>query len=231
MSSKDTADSDRAARIVALVVHLNSEDEGDAKRAAELLDELLYPRYDQPCVVTVDYDIQLHEAHHAALRGKDALNPLLETAQRGTIVARTYSLVVLAIIGESRAFALAIDSLRDPHPKIRQAATRSLWFFRNVDAVPPLIETLGDPDVDVRSGAASALGFIGSIQSVPALMALYTSGIANDQASAIHALGDLCDPRSLSLVRDSLQNKCRDVRKAAKYALSQFDRKRREATS
>jgi hypothetical protein len=216
------------SKISGLVVELNSRDETEAKRAASELDSLLYPNYGPvPRFFTVAEILRIDEAHYGAIRGSDVVEPLLETARSGTGFARAYACRVLGSIKDTRALPLLVEALSAALPAIRLAATKGLWFFREPSCVSALIPMLEDSSEEVRCSAACALGLTSSAEAVPALMKFYEVGSPKAKFSALLALGQIGDPRSLPLVRSALLYKVRNVRGAAKAALSQYDLKRR----
>jgi HEAT repeat protein len=214
------------SEISKLVDGLNSRAEIDAKKAASVLDGLLYPKYG-PGIYTIEESKRIDDRHFGALRGSEALDPLLESIRHGTAFASAYSLTVLGAIRDLRAMPLALDALADASPSVRVAATKCLWYFRKPSTVPALVVALDDPDPEVCRSAASALGFIGSAEAVIPLMTFYERGDADSKVAALYALGDIGDPRSLPLAREALVGNIRKLRKVAKSAMAKYDIKRR----
>jgi hypothetical protein len=220
------------AKISWLVRQLNSDSETDAKRAASMLDQILYPNYGPgPRVVSAAESQQIQDRHYGVLRGSIVLGPLLNAAHRGKPFARAYALTALGAIGDIRAQSLPIAALSNGSLAVRLAATNCLRFWRQLSSTEHLIPLLNDPDNDVRQSAARTLGCVGSVDTVPALMSYFERGGPNDKAAALHALGQIADPRSLPLARDALVNADHKVRKAAKAALASYDMKRRSRPS
>lgn len=219
------------SKISKLVAELSSAVESDAKRAASLLDGLLYPNYGPgPRVVSAAESQRIVDAHYGAIRGTPALDPLFDAARRGTPFARAYAVCVLGPIGDRRALPFVIDALSDASPTVRLSATRSLLHFREPSTVPVLIDALNDPNPEVCRSAALVLGCLHSVDAVSPLMALYERGDREARVAALHALGRIGDPRSLPLARSALFDKVRKVRDAAKSALAHYDLKRRHGT-
>jgi HEAT repeat protein len=216
------------SKFAKLVAELSSRVETKAKRAASSLDALLYPNYSPgPRMVTAAENQQILNAHYAAIRCSEVLDPLLEATHRGTDFARTYAATVLGHIGDHRAVPSLIDALSDPSPPVRRATAKSLGFLQAVSAVPMLVRALDDSDPELSRTAASALGHIRSREAVLPLMALYERGDRESKVAALLALGYIRDPRSLPLARAALLDRVRKVRDAAKSALAQYDYKRR----
>jgi HEAT repeat protein len=216
------------SKVSRLVARLSSRVEEEAKQAALMLDGLLYPNYGPgPRLINAAESQRITDDHYGGLRGSNAVEPLLEALLKGTEFARVYAATVLGCIGDRRALPLLVDALSDASPAIRQAAIKGLWFFREPSTVPALVQALQDSSSDVRCSAASALGFIGSPEAVPPLVAFYGRGDRESKVAALGALGYICDPRSLQLAREALRDRVRKVRDAAKFALAQYDFKRR----
>jgi HEAT repeat protein len=145
----------------------------------------------------------------------------------GTDFARAYAATALGAIGDSRALPLLLNALSAASAVVRQGAIQGLKFFREVSTVPAIVRLLDDPVLEVRQAAATTLGLIGSADAVPALMAFYERGDRESKVSALWAFAYIGDPRSLPLARAALLDKVRKVREAAKFALAQYDFKRR----
>jgi HEAT repeat protein len=216
------------SKISKLVADLSSGVESEAKRAALMLDGLLYPNYGPgPRIVSAAESQQITDAHYGSIRGTTALDPLLEAARRGTIFARAYAVSTLGCIGDRRALPVVIDALSDASPMVRRSATTSLMHFQEPSTVPLLIRALEDSASEVCRSAASVLGCFHSADAVIPLMAYYERGDREAKVAALCALGHIGDPRSLPLARAALLDKVRKVRDAAKSALANYDFKRR----
>src|SRR5262249_12145187 len=195
------------------------------------LDKLLYPDYSEgrrPYCVTGDDIAQIDDRHYTALRGSEALDPLLQTLRTGTEFARSYAATVLGAIKERQAFPLVIPALFDASSSVRPSGTKGLWFFRDRSALPALIQALHDPNKEVICSAANTLGWIGDRKAVEPLMAIYATAKWQIQSAVVHALGEIAAPESLELVKGALGHNVRRVRDAAKSALSRYYLKRRE---
>jgi len=219
------------SKVALLVAELSSSVESDSKRAASLLDGLLYPNYGPgPRVVSAAESQRITDAHYCAIRGTPVLDPLLEAARRGTPLARAYAVSALGCVGDRRALPVVIDALSDTSPAVRLAATTSLMHFQEPSTVPLLIHALDDSNPEVCRSAAWVLGCFHSVEAVIPLMAYYERGDRDAKAAALRSLGDIGDPRSLPLARAALLDKVRKVRDAAKSALASYDLRRRHGT-
>jgi len=95
--------------------------------------------------------------------GPDALPELSALLDHGGYRVRRALLGVLAEAPEEALFALPLQALFDPHPKIRAAAARALGCWGEVarPVAGELVGLLGDDHPQVRAGAVWALGEIG----------------------------------------------------------------------
>src|SRR5882672_8806382 len=114
--------------IARLANQLSSPIEAEAKEAATLLDGLLCPSY-RPGMYRSDEAVHIDRKHYDALRGSDAIKPLLKTLVEGNDFARGYVAVVLGAIEDRRALPLLVGALSDKSPAVRQAASQAVWYF------------------------------------------------------------------------------------------------------
>ena len=219
------------SQVAILVRQLSSRFQFRAKRAASLLDQFFYPAYGSgPRVVAATEDARIMEAHYGALRCPEVFDPLINALSQGSDFARAYAATILGHIRDERSIAALLNGLKDRSPAVRKAAVLALGlFFRAVVAVPALVGMLDDTDPEVAQEAASALGYIGCAEAILPLLAVYERSDWKFKVAALHAFAYICDPRPLPLVRSALFHKFRRIRKAAKFALSQYDRKQRSA--
>ena len=88
----------------------------------------------------------------------------------------------VAAMGPGVAPFLA-ESLRDPHPGVREQATRALGRCGDAAAVPLLQDLLAsDPEEEVRAAAAGSLGGLADSRGIPALR-----GALADRSHAVRA--------------------------------------------
>ncbi len=86
-----------------------------------------------------------------------------------------------------------VETLRDPHPGVREQAARALGRCCAADAVPLLQDLLaGDPEEEVRTAAAGSLGGLADSRAIPALreaLADRSHAVRAAAATALDALG------------------------------------------
>ena len=123
----------------------------------------------------------------------------------------------------SVATAALLGALRDPAWQVREEAATTLGKLRAPTARDPLIAALDDDCWQVRLRAVRALGQTGDIASAPYVASLLTHTISNLRKEAALALGELRDPRTLQALRDALDDRDPDVRKAIRIALQQVE--------
>lgn len=137
-----------------------------------------------------------------------ALLPALDAALRDGDNAdvRNASMEVYVKLGPAAAEPL-LALLVDADEEVRNFAAVMLGSLRDPRAIGPLIDALRDPDVNVRHAAAASLGQLGAREAVPALI----DALGQEpwlQYPAIHALGEIGDPRAspglLPLLDDDL---------------------------
>jgi HEAT repeat protein len=126
----------------------------------------------------------------------DALLPTLEAALRDGDDAgsRNAAMEIYVRLGESVVRPL-LTLASDPDEEVRLFACVMLGSIKNEAAVPGLVAALADPDTNVRHAAATSLGQIGSQAAVPRLVEALR-GEPWLQYPALHALGEIADPRA-----------------------------------
>src|SRR5262249_6302647 len=126
------------------------------------------------------------------------LLPRLESALRDDEDAamRNAAMEIYVKMGPSAVPAL-LALLKDADEEIRNFAAVMLGARRERSAVPALVEALKDPDLNVRHATAASLGQVGAAEAVlPLIDVLRTEPWL--QYPAIHALGEIGDPRATS---------------------------------
>ena len=127
---------------------------------------------------------------------EEALLPALEGALRDDENAgmRNAAMEIYVRLGPVATEPL-LGLLGDPDEEVRNFATIMLGSLRDPRAIDPLIGAMRDPDVNVRHAAAASLGQIGAREAVlPLIDALKAEPWL--QYPAIHALGEIGDPRA-----------------------------------
>lgn len=114
-----------------------------------------------------------------------------------------------------------IDALRDRDPMVRRGAVQALGEIGNGRATEALIQRLGDEDARVREVAWKASVQYGSVV-IDRLMEWMHDGRAPPEAraAAIHALGEIGDPRAVDPLVEALSEP--RVRDAAWGALAKI---------
>ena len=159
----------------------------------------------------------------------DPVDSLLRTLAEGSDYGREYAATFLRTIREPRAIALLLAALEEDGPKVREWAMQALAWFQDPSTAAALVARLGDSTASVRQWAVFGLGMIENSDSVPSLMKLFETGDSDDKSSVLYALGRIADPFFLPLAREALNHPHKEVRRAAKSALSNYDFKRRRA--
>ena len=132
------------------------------------------------------------------------LLPVLERALRDgeNAANRNAAMEIYVRRGESAVLAL-MPLVADSDEEVRNFAAVMLGSLKDRRAVPLLITALVDPDVNVRHAAAASLGQIGDPSAVmPLVEALRTEPWLT--YPAIHALGEIKDPRAAPALLDLL---------------------------
>jgi HEAT repeat protein len=163
------------------------------------------------------------------LKDERALAPLaaLATADDDTEVRRTAvgSLGFAPTLHEVAINAL-LGALRDAVWQVREEAATTLGKLRAQVARAALVAALGDDYWQVRVRAVRALGQLGAggdHDTAPAVAALLGHTISNLRKEAALALGELRDSRTVPALRDALEDRDPDVRKAVRIALQQIE--------
>jgi HEAT repeat protein len=166
------------------------------------------------------------------LKDARALAPLaaVATADGDSEVRRTaVGSLGFAPVTHELAIAALLDALHDAVWQVREEAATTLGKLRAQVAREPLVAALDDDYWQVRLRAVRALGQLGSsisdggVNAAPAVAALLTHTISNLRKEAALALGELRDPRTVQALRDALDDRDPDVRKAVRIALQQVE--------
>jgi HEAT repeat protein len=185
---------------------------GEEAVRREVVDELGRsgrPEALEPLLVAVtdeSWPVRQAASAHLAAFAVPLLLPALEHALRDDANAaiRNAAMEIYVRLG-SAAGAPLVSLLEDSDEEIRNFAAVMLGSVGGETAVPALLLALQDADVNVRHAAAASLGRIGSPEAVPHLVAALRSEPWL-QYSAIHALGELGDPRATRPLLELLEN-------------------------
>jgi|GEM_PF-2483675 len=124
----------------------------DPKRAQEIQDLIRKLRSSDERVA---YDAVLRLG---MIGDETAADPLLDVARYGkSDRMRQAALRGLANLGDTRAFEMVLDGLRDRDVNVRRNAAAGLGQFKNERAIEPLIDALRDDDDWVRMNATGSL--------------------------------------------------------------------------
>lgn len=119
-----------------------------------------------------------------------------------------------------------IARLKDPYPKIREAAALALRSIPNDASIPHLINALEDVDPDVRKEVSRSLGWHGkkALSAIPLLIKRFKDQDRAVQEAAAYALGDI-GAASLSSLLETLKDEDARTRKLALYGLRRMGEK------
>jgi HEAT repeat protein len=166
------------------------------------------------------------------LKDARALAPLaaVATADGDTEVRRAaVGSLGFAPVTHDVAIAALLHALHDAVWQVREEAATTLGKLRAQVAREPLVAALDDDYWQVRLRAVRALGQLGSsissgdLNAASAVAALLTHTISNLRKEAALALGELRDPGTVPALRDALDDRDPDVRKAVRIALQQVE--------
>jgi len=117
--------------------------------------------------------------------------------------------------------------LQDKNWHVRMRAARALGKTWNPKAVEPLIQALkNDEEWAVRVEAAKAFGKIKDPRAVePLIQALKNDESADVRSAVAYVLGDIGDARALDALTQAVEDKDWFVRRAAKIAIEQIQKK------
>jgi len=184
-------------------------------------------------------DLHVQEAAARAVTELDAaqgLEALLQGAQarrvpgdsaeglslaEGVFEVRRTALVGLGYSRSRRAaaFLAGAGGLRDPDPRLRATAVRSLGVLGFADATGQIVAALGDPAAEVRWTAAAGLGRLGQHTAVDPLLRRLADPHAEVRRQAALGLGYLGDRRALRTLRALARTDASEtVREAAAFA-------------
>jgi HEAT repeat protein len=157
----------------------------------------------------------------------DAADPRATAALTAELERRRVALpLILQALGATRdpeALVPMLSALGASEPEIRLAAMNAMRPLLGEDgrAADVLIERLADPDLEVRVLAAEYLGLVRARQAMDKLIALTAAGTPGRlRLAAIHAIGEIGDPRGLDAALEVLRDGPSSLRSAAATAIS-----------
>src|SRR5215203_934124 len=195
--------------IAAAIESLRTGEESARRRVVDELGRSGRPEAIRPLLIAVadeSWPVRQAAAERLAAFEPAVLLPHLEAALRSDEDAamRNAAMEIYVKMGPAAGPAL-LALLRDADEEVRNFAAVMLGARRELGAVPALIETLADADVNVRHAAAASLGQIGAPEAVPALVSILRAEPWL-QFPAIHALGEIADPRAAGALLDLLDD-------------------------
>jgi len=131
--------------------------------------------------------------------GVDAIPDLQELHSSSDADIRWWVTRTLALITDSLASTLLLESLRDTDSAVRQCAALALKEQPTRAAIPDLIAALDDPDRLLSRLAADALIAAGG-EAVPALIEILESGEQRSQGEAARALALIEDEQAIPVM-------------------------------
>jgi HEAT repeat protein len=160
---------------------------------------------------------------HGESRMVEPLIQIIRDRNRDAKV-RGLSIDILVAYGDPVVNDVLIDTLQDPHPKVR---TSAIWGLRDIggaDAIEPLDRVLRhDESPSVRAVAAITLGTLGGKRAVRSLItALSEDQFGFVRACAAESLGVIGDPQAIEPLVFALDDSDEDVRQEAAVKLGEF---------
>lgn len=168
------------------------------------------------------------------IRDADALPGMQKTLTHDDLRVRREGIRAITRIGGSASLGVLLKVLNGPDSDLRRQAMLSLGALKNPDAVPDLLKFIHarDPrlkDREVKKDAIRALGEIGSPEALPPLAELllrrrfwYRARHDELRAAAAAALGEIGDPAAREVLVWAVDDRSRDVARAAAIALKQL---------
>jgi len=136
---------------------------------------------------------------------------------------RADAVKALGQIGDNCAVEPLIAALNDVNEYVRQAAAEVLGELKDTRAIKPLIVAFNDKDKDLRRALAEALVKIGASAVELLITALKGYGLEYNKyvrQAAAEVLGELKDTRAIEPLIVTLNDKDKDVGRAAAEALA-----------
>jgi HEAT repeat protein len=131
--------------------------------------------------------------------------------------------VAALVGGQPTAVAgYVIRCLEDDNWQVRAESAAVLGRLRFAESIASLIRACSDSVWQVRERAAQALGALGAREAVTALGQCAAHPVSNLRKAAIAALGEIGDLGAVAYLQPALEDSDPDVRKIARWALSQL---------
>jgi HEAT repeat protein len=212
--------------------------------------EVIIEPLQQVLSLTDDEDIRFWTIKTLGKLGPKAQKFLIEALKSGDKQTRYVIATALGESGDTRVIRLLIESLADPDWTIRKSSTMALAEIGD-NAVSMMIEYLGGTDENIREGCLRALVKAGSksLQTlfdeivkmdenkrflirnsiikignrvVEPLIRLFKDSSPDVQVFAASALGEIGNPRSVSVLVTGLSSTNWNVRRSCAFALTEI---------
>lgn len=121
--------------------------------------------------------------------------------------------------GGSEAIGSLLKALRDPSPRVVEAAATGLGETEDPRAVDPLIELAGHADKLVAEAAVAALGAIGDGRALPVLLGLVEAGSPQVRRRSVVALSVFEGEKVTAALQAAANDRNPMVREAAEMIL------------
>ena len=138
------------------------------------------------------------------------------------------ALLVMETAASQAAPAIAERLVHDDDPKVRKVAADALGRFRDLSAIPTLIEAIGDDDSHVRRLAAQSLYYLGdaSIPAVVEALGHENDVIRGNAETFVLAVSTEARAQVTKALRDALDDDREAVRARAKDILAIIEQRR-----
>ena len=159
----------------------------------------------------------------------DSIKNLLAALEDEDWWVRSRAGDALAKIGGPRVIDAVLHLIKDEDENVRRASIEILNQVKDARTVDHLIEATKDEDWWVRERAVDALAGIGSTKALPRLVEMVKK---RDKAmpAVVRALGDLGDARIIKPLMTLVDDKNKEIKIEAMYALAKLsDEKRADA--
>lgn len=131
-------------------------------------------------------------------------------------------------LGAAGRGIMLIPLLKAKSERLRCTASAGLSEAKDKGTVEPLIELLRDGDPLVRYHAARILGDIKDQRAAKSLVAVLEGDDTESvRKAAITSLGEIGDPGAIQPLTEALNDKSKEIQKAAKEALKRMNETRR----
>jgi HEAT repeat protein/uncharacterized membrane protein YraQ (UPF0718 family) len=128
---------------------------------------------------------------------------------------------VLGVINAVNAVDKLIPVLKDPDSDVRAAAAQALGKIQDKRSIPPLINTLEDENFNVQQEVVFALVSLGNM-TIAHLNNMWKSGDQKERQRVVYLLAKLGDEKSISIMKEALEDADVQIRIQAAQGLAAF---------